>query len=96
MKMISALIALTMPVTALAQTTTYTYDALGRLVKSVAATGATGVDTNIDYDPAGNRKEYRVTGAPDAGSDTGAGASTPNRGRFIVVPLNGFTIIPIG
>ncbi len=72
-------------------TTTYTYDALGRLVGST--TGAT--TTTIDYDPAGNRKTYKVSGAAN-GVDDGAGASVPVKPRFVVVPLNGFTLIPLG
>lgn len=48
-----------------AETITYTYDALGRLVE-VATVGTVnnGVDKSIEYDAAGNRIEYEVTGAP--------------------------------
>ena len=70
-----------------AETTTYTYDALGRLVRTTQAGGpATGVDVQTDYDPAGNRTNVAVTGA--------ATSSPPF--RVIVLPLNGYTVIPIG
>jgi len=44
---------------------TYTYDALGRLVKVEVAGGpATGVQTITQFDPAGNRTTYAVSGGP--------------------------------
>lgn len=68
------------------ETVSYTYDALGRLTGSSASTGPTsGTAAAIQYDPAGNRLNYSVTGA---------NGSAPVEG-VIVVPLNGFTIIPI-
>lgn len=84
------------------ETVTYTYDALGRLVESSSARGpATSpptekITTKIEYDPAGNRKSYSVSGSANGGGDGGSGASAPATRRFVVVPLNGFTIIPIG
>ncbi len=61
-----------------AETTTYSYDALGRLVK-VSHNGAanTGASTTYQLDAADNRSNV-----------------TASR-RVIVVPLNGYTIIPI-
>jgi hypothetical protein len=52
------------------ETTTYQYDALGRLV-AVTSSGTVnnGIATSIGYDPAGNRSGYTVSGA--------AGASPP-------------------
>jgi len=46
------------------ETTTYTYDALGRLT-GTSSTGTVnqGVSTSVGYDPAGNRSSYAVTGA---------------------------------
>lgn len=46
------------------ETTTYRYDALGRLV-AVTSSGSVnnGVATSIGYDPAGNRSTYSVGGA---------------------------------
>ncbi|WP_156025006.1 hypothetical protein [Sphingomonas phyllosphaerae] len=75
-------------------TTTYTYDALGRLVGSATDRGPGASTTTIEYDPAGNRKTYKVSGAAN-GADEGAGASVPSKPRFVVVPLNGFTLIPL-
>jgi YD repeat-containing protein len=71
-----------------AETINYTYDALGRVKSATHAGGDNaGMVINYAYDKAGNRTEYKVTGSK-------------NKGRFdgvvIVVPLNGFTIIPIG
>lgn len=51
--------------TAVAQeTTTYTYDALGRLKSSGISGGPNaGSTSSISFDPAGNRTNYSVTGA---------------------------------
>ncbi|MFJ5930017.1 hypothetical protein ACQKOH_18355 [Sphingomonas sp. NPDC092331] len=70
---------------AMAQTapeqTKYEYDTLGRLVK-VTIESSTRGDTraNYSYDPAGNRTNVKV--------------ETRSR-RAFVVPLNGFTVIPL-
>lgn len=73
---------------ALAQgTTTYEYDALGRLVGTTTSGGANdGLGTVYEYDAAGNRKRVEVTG-----SDGSPGGPS----RFIVLPINGFLVIPI-
>lgn len=69
------------------ETTTYTYDALGRLVETnTSGTVNNALRTQATLDPAGNRQNYTVTGA------TGGGPS----GTVIVLPLNGYTVIPIG
>jgi YD repeat-containing protein len=75
-------------------TTTYTYDALGRLAGSKTS-GSQSTTTNIGYDAAGNRTNYTVTGAANGSGDPGASAGAPTVKRFVVIPLNGFTIIPI-
>ena len=64
------------------------YDALGRLtdVQTVPGSGAT-LTSRYEYDAAGNRTKRVVTGG-----EAGQGPAS----RIIVVPLNGFTIIPIG
>lgn len=69
-------------IAAAADTVTYTYDALGRLV-AVSNTGGPndGVDSAIAYDPAGNRTSYGVTGVK------------PKAGRAVILPLNGYTVI---
>lgn len=47
-----------------AETVTYTYDALGRLVRVVVAgTVNNGVQVNYSHDPADNRSNVVVTGA---------------------------------
>lgn len=75
-------------------TTKYTYDALGRLVSSKIE-GSQNVKIDIHYDAAGNRIDYAVSGAANGSGDPGASAGVPTAKKFIVVPLNGFTIIPI-
>jgi len=62
-------------------TTTYTYDALGRLTATAnSGTVNNGVAMATTYDAADNRVTYAVTGS---------------KPKVIVVPLNGFTVIPI-
>jgi len=57
------------------------YDALGRLTKVTHESGPnSGTVSGYTYDPASNRTNVTVTGA---------------RKRVVVVPLNGFTIIPL-
>jgi hypothetical protein len=89
-KTILAVFVFIMPAAAAAQDTTYKYDALGRLINTTTK----GVITTIDYDQAGNRTSYNVKGAPNA-EDSGSHASVSTIQRFVIVPLNGFTIIPI-
>jgi YD repeat-containing protein len=68
------------------ETATYAYDALGRLVLTSRSSGpSSGVTTSISYDPADNRTTYMVTGSN----------RPPPLGPVVVVPLNGFTVIPI-
>jgi YD repeat-containing protein len=57
------------------------YDALGRLTKVTHESGPnSGTISAYTYDPASNRTNVTVTGAQK---------------RVVVVPLNGFTIIPL-
>ena len=62
------------------ETIAYTYDALGRLTK-VTRTGSVnnGVDANYTYDRADNRSNVAVNVRP----------------IYVVVPLNGYTLIKI-
>jgi hypothetical protein len=64
------------------ETTTYTYDALGRLVSTKRIGGPGNAEATYSYDDAGNRTNVNV--------DT----TIPSM-KVIVVPLNGFTVIPI-
>lgn len=80
------------------ETTTYTYDAKGRVITTTRSGGpSNGVNATYTYDKADNRTNVTVAGSPNGsggpGSDGGASTSTT---IYIVVPLNGFTIIPIG
>lgn len=62
-------------------TTTYSYDALGRLVQAdTSGTINNGVQVTTTYDAADNRETYKVTGS---------------KNKVVVVPLNGFTVIPV-
>lgn len=68
-----------------AETQTYTYDALGRLVKVEKSGGINnGVEAQYQYDAAGNRQLVTVTGA-----------STSSSRRVVVVPLLGYLVIPL-
>jgi len=62
-------------------TTTYSYDALGRLIgATTTGTVNNGVAMATSYDPADNRTTYQVTGSIS---------------KVVVVPLGGLTVIPI-
>jgi YD repeat-containing protein len=71
-----------------AETINYTYDALGR-VKTATHVGGDNDQMVItyEYDKAGNRTKYAVANSKNKGRADGV---------VIVVPLNGFTIIPVG
>ena len=67
------------------ETVTFQYDALGRLIGSDHIGGvAGGMKAGFTYDPAGNRKTSSTEGSPGQTSTT-----------VVVVPLNGFTVIPV-
>ena len=77
------------------ETTSYTYDALGR-VTGVNRSGGpvSGTSTAYTYDPASNRTNVTVTNSPNGSpsSDAGSGA-TASTARYVVVPLNGYALI---
>jgi len=75
---------------------TYTYDARGRLVTTVrTGTVNNNVQSQYTYDPADNRTNVTVSGATaGSGGDPGSGASV-GQPVFIVVPLNGYTLIGV-
>jgi redox-regulated HSP33 family molecular chaperone len=63
-----------------AETVTYTYDTLGRLTNVVRSGGINnGVSATYSYDKADNRSNVTVNAPP----------------VYIVVPLNGYTLIKI-
>lgn len=71
------------------ETIKHNYDALGRLTSSTVAGGpVNGTSTTIGYDKAGNRSSYVVSGAPTS-------TPPPSGRRVIVLPLNGFVVIPL-
>ncbi len=62
----------------------YEYDPLGRLVR---ANRTGGYEARYAYDKADNRLSYSVTGAS---------APAPRGAAVVVVPLNGFKVVPLG
>jgi YD repeat-containing protein len=81
------LASLTQSETTTGQTNRYQYDALGRLVEvTTEVQGAVQTHVAYAYDPAGNRtQQTTVSSAPSPAART----------RVVVLPLAGFTIIPI-
>jgi YD repeat-containing protein len=58
-------------IAAAADSTTYTYNALGRLTKVQVAGGpANGTQISYQYDASGNRTQYIVSGSTSSGSLT--------------------------
>ena len=79
-----------------AETVTFTYDAKGRVVNTVRTGGPlNGATTTVKYDKADNRTNVTVVNSP-AGSGNGqGGGATVGTTIYVVVPLNGYTLIPI-
>jgi YD repeat-containing protein len=76
------------------ETVNYTYDARGRLVQTAhSGTVNNGLASSYSYDHADNRTNVSVTGGLTS-SGGGDGATVPSN-LFIVVPLNGYTLIKI-
>lgn len=84
------------------ETTSYTYDALGRLT-SVAQSGgpSSGTKTCYTYDAAGNRTNVTVTnpanctdGSSGGGPGGGSGGSGGTPASVYVVTLNGLSVVP--
>lgn len=67
------------------ETVSYSYDAQGRLIQATHSGSGpnNAMAINIQYDAKGNRLSQTVTGSTNAGQ------------QVVVLPLNGFTIIPI-
>lgn len=78
------------------ETTTYTYDALGRVIGVSRSGGSSnGATTTYTYDPASNRTNVTVSGSPNgSGNGAGSGASATTR-IFVAVPLNGISLIVV-
>jgi uncharacterized protein RhaS with RHS repeats len=76
------------------ETTTYTYDALGRLV-AVRADGNPDRQRTAayDYDEAGNRTVVRTTGESSGGGGNSDGAVVGSRQRLVVTPIGAY--VPI-
>ncbi len=72
---------------ATAETVTFSYDALGRLIANTTSGGVNaGLSQTYTVDAADNRTAKAVTNAPPGGlPDVSA----------IVLPINGYTIIPV-
>ena len=98
-QVVAAVLAGSFPLTAVhaGETTTYTYDALGRVVNVSKSGGPNnGVQASYSYDHAGNRTNVTVINAPNGnGSGSGNGASVETTPLYAVVPLNGYTLIRI-
>jgi YD repeat-containing protein len=80
------------------ETITYIYDAKGRLIAvSHSGTPNNGVQTTYTYDAADNRTNVTVTGGSSgsSGGQGSGGASVPTTPVFVVVPLNGYSLIMI-
>ncbi|WP_298309177.1 hypothetical protein [uncultured Erythrobacter sp.] len=74
------ILAATSAASAQQSTETYTYDALGRLVKVQTTGGANGgVAQDYTYDDAGNRTNVRVAGASSSSGD-GSGDQSGDNG----------------
>lgn len=88
----AATIVLMSPSAYAQETITYTYDELGRLTEVEKTNGpSNGEEATYAYDPAGNRTNVTVTGSPNGdGSGGGPGNGNP---YYVIVPLNGFTLI---
>lgn len=79
---LAAIVTALLPAAASAgETVTYKYDARGRLVTVSHAGGVNnGVTSTYAYDRADNRTEHQLTGVVP---------------RVVVVPLDGYQVIPI-
>jgi len=76
------------------ETSTYTYDALGRVVTVERSGGpANGTAASYTYDAAGNRIQVNTTGSSNGNGNGGGGASVNPRQGFVVTPLGGYTLI---
>lgn len=69
------------------ETTTYTYDALGRLTATnISGSANGGVQTSTGFDPAGNRTSYAVSGAASTGNNVtlSIGSTSTTEGNQLI------------
>lgn len=77
------------------ETTTYTYDALGRVISVYRSGGPiNGTASSYTYDAASNRTNVTVSGSPN-GSGNGSGGASVQTTTYVVLPISGFTVIAI-
>jgi hypothetical protein len=76
-----------------ADSTSYRYDALGRLTTSAIAANGTTTSSTVGYDPAGNRTAYKITGA--SGSTPSPTAAPVARNPAIAVRSGSITSIAL-
>jgi YD repeat-containing protein len=70
-----------------AENINYGYDSLGRVIRVTHVGGDNdGMVVSYNYDPAGNRTEFKVSGSKNL---------FPQGAKVIVLPLNGFTVVVI-
>lgn len=70
-----------------ASETAYEYDALGRLVRANQIGGPAPSDARYAYDPADNRINVSISGAPADGGVRAALVIVPAAGRYRIIPL---------
>jgi YD repeat-containing protein len=76
------------------ETTTYTYDAKGRVVGVSRSGGpSAAAATTYSYDKADNRTNVTVTSSPNGGGQDGGSGATAGNKVVVVLPLNGFTVL---
>lgn len=76
------------------ETTTYTYDARGRVTGVTRSGGpVSGATTTYTYDKTDNRSNVTVVSSPNGSGSGGGNGATATTLTLVVVPLNGFTLI---
>jgi len=77
------------------EVSTYTYDAKGRVTKVTRSGGpVAGATTSYAFDKADNRASVVVASSPNGSGGDSGGSSGPAT-RYIALPINGYTVIPL-